>query len=78
MGSIYSKKGDVITIVITDHTFREIGSWKFNVADKELGKGILQHIQRKYGLTPEIKPSESVDELNKKKPVDFLDMSCDW
>ena len=80
----YEKNGDIITITIQDPTYKKTDSWKFNTADAELGAGILRHIQRKYGFSPEVKPSESVNQLEKekkevKKPdTDWLDLEVKW
>ena len=79
MSLSYSKIGDIIEITVRDPTFKKLGSWKFNTADKELGAGILRHIQKKYGFEPVITPSNSVGEANKeKKESDFLDMRAKW
>ena len=79
----YNKTGDIIEIIVRDGTLRKVGSWKFNTSDTELASGILKHIQRKYGFTPEIKPSENVptqkEQMKKEfKEPNFWDMSCDW
>ena len=69
----YNRCGDTIEITVRDSTMAKTGSWKFNVADIQLGSGIMKHLMRKYGFTPEIeaKPSE-------QKDADFLDMKADW
>jgi len=83
MRLVYNKSGDVIEITVRDATMKKVGTWKFNVADRELGAGIFKHLQNKYGFTPEIKPSENVpikkEELKKEwKEPNFWDMNCDW
>ena len=60
MSLVYNKSGDIIEITVWDATYRKIGKWKFNSADTELASGIFRHLQRKYGFSPEIKPSENV------------------
>jgi hypothetical protein len=76
---VYEKSGDVIEIIVRDSTMRRVGTWKFNVADRELGFGILKHIRDKYGFEPEVKPNDSVGEMKKEeKKVDWLDMDPKW
>ena len=77
MGINYERSGDVIEITIRDVTKSKIGTWKFNAADIELGSSIINHIKKKYGFSPEIKPSDNIKSKDKKES-NFLDMSCDW
>ena len=67
MSLVYNKSGDIITIIVHDPTFRKVGQWKFNTADKELGEGIFRHLQRKYGFNPEIKPKDNVPSKEKEE-----------
>lgn len=68
MGILYQKNGDVIEITIRDATRKKMGSWKMNVCDTELCRGVFNYLQRKYGFEPTIKPAEFVKE-NKEEPV---------
>ena len=80
MITVYNKTDDIIEIIVRDASMRKVGTWKFNTADTELGAGILRHLQRKYGFSPEIKPNENVKGKEEKKKEDksFLDMDADW
>jgi hypothetical protein len=75
---IYQKTGETIEIIVRDNTHKKLDTFKFNIADKHLARGILSHIQKKYGFSPEISPDESIDELerlrNMNKKKDFLDL----
>lgn len=81
MGLVYNKSGDFIEITIRDNTMRKVGSWKFNTSDIELASGILNHLQRKYGFSPEInhlKKEEQEQKDNKKGPFNFMDLDVKW
>lgn len=75
---IYQKTGETIEIIVRDNTHKKLDTFKFNIADKVLARGILSHIQKKYGLSPEVAPDECIDELERLRKLkpnkDFLDI----
>ena len=71
----YTRKGDIMEIVIRDGSHRKIENFKCNLSDKKLCKKIFSIIERKYGFVDIEIPH---DKCINNKDSDWLNLDNDF